>query len=84
MKYPFKFLEIFFILCIYLPLWKVLWKTYGESCDNFNSLHGHSASVLDVAWLRDGAHLVSASADKTVNNYKTGEKEGGKGGRESS
>lgn len=43
----------------------VLWDVYGE-CRNYNVLAGHKNAVLEVQWTYDSAHVVSASADKTV------------------
>jgi len=43
----------------------LLWKVYGD-CANWGTLKGHTNSVLDVCWSRDGDQLFSASADKTA------------------
>jgi len=37
---------------------------YGE-CENWGVLKGHSATILDLQWSRDGERVLTASADKT-------------------
>lgn len=44
----------------------LLWRTYGEACENYMMLSGHKNAVLEVAWFTDGEKLLSCSADKTV------------------
>lgn len=42
-----------------------LWHTYGP-CVNYMVLRGHKNAVLGVDWSSDGAHVFTASADKTA------------------
>ena len=46
----------------------LLWHVGGE-CKNFALLKGHKNAVLEVHWLPDGEHLISASADRTVRGW---------------
>ncbi|GBF87484.1 U5 small nuclear ribonucleoprotein 40 kDa [Raphidocelis subcapitata] len=44
----------------------LLWRTYGEECENFMLIRGHKNAVLQLAWFPSGEHIVTASADKSV------------------
>lgn len=44
----------------------LLWRTYGEECENFMLVRGHKNAVLQLKWFPSGEHLLTASADKSV------------------
>ncbi|KAI8475516.1 MAG: WD40 repeat-like protein [Monoraphidium minutum] len=44
----------------------LLWRTYGEECENYMLIRGHKNAILQLAWFPSGEHIVTASADKSV------------------
>jgi Prp8 binding protein len=41
----------------------LLWRVFGETCENFSILKGHKNAVLDLAFCSTGAQLASTGAD---------------------
>ncbi|KAF9582614.1 hypothetical protein BGW38_010968 [Lunasporangiospora selenospora] len=52
-----------------------LWNTYGD-CTNYGVIKGHSGTILELQWSRDGSMIFTASTDKTcgVFDVETGER----------
>jgi len=44
----------------------LLWRIYGEECDNYMMLQGHKNAVTELRWTGDGETIVTASSDKTA------------------
>lgn len=42
-----------------------LWNVFGE-CENIACLPGHTGSISQICFTKDGTHLVSASTDKSM------------------
>ena len=47
----------------------LLWRTYGEECENFLVLRGHKNAVLDLHWSPDGEQIITCSPDRTVRSW---------------
>ncbi|RUO96637.1 WD40-repeat-containing domain protein [Jimgerdemannia flammicorona] len=43
----------------------VLWNTYGD-CVNYGLIKGHTGSIMELNWSRDGSHIFTCSTDKTL------------------
>lgn len=44
----------------------LLWKVFGETCDNYAVLKGHNNAVLDVTYAKNGLSIFSCSADRSA------------------